>query len=77
MKILKLTLLLFFTFPIFGWEKAIDKNGVKDCKVYFVMTVPFPLNNRDTVNKFELSEDSLGNIKIKIYALPNDVAEKK
>ncbi len=133
MKILKLTLLLFLTFPIFGWEKAIDKNGVvvytrevegsplkefkaettiaanpatlvsvlldaesmttwwpdcleakllnqngvKDWKVYFVMKVPFPLNNRDTVNKFELSEDSLGNIKIKIYALPNDVAEKK
>lgn len=133
MKVYKFIFLFLFVFPLFAWEKSLDKNGItvytrevegsplkefkaettiaaspatlvsvlleaesmttwwpdcleakmlkrngiKDWKVYFVMKVPFPLNNRDTINKFELSEDSVGNVKIKLYAIPNDLAEKK
>jgi hypothetical protein len=57
--------------------KLLQRNGITDWKVYFVMKVPFPLNNRDTINKFELSEDPTGNVKIKISSMPSDLPENE
>lgn len=57
-------------------SKVLNKNGYKNWTVYFLTKVPFPLNNRDTINRFELTEESNGTVQIRIKAMPNLIPEK-
>ncbi|GBF50452.1 hypothetical protein LPTSP4_19770 [Leptospira ryugenii] len=57
-------------------SKVLKRPSQKDWYVYFVTKVPFPLQNRDTINRFEAKEDKEGNINILVQAVPNEIPEK-
>ena len=58
-------------------SKVISGSGTLDWKVYFMTKVPFPLENRDTINHFMAKKDSNSKvISIQIKGIPDAVPTK-
>lgn len=58
-------------------SKVISGSGTLDWKVYFMTKVPFPLENRDTINHFMAKKDSNSKvISIQIKGIPETVPTK-
>jgi len=58
-------------------SKVLSGSGTLDWKVYFMTKVPFPLENRDTINHFMAKKDSNSKvISIQIKGIPDAVPTK-
>lgn len=58
-------------------SKVLSGSGTLDWKVYFMTKVPFPLENRDTINHFIAKKDSNSKvISIQIKGIPDAVPTK-